>query len=551
MHTRSHTSRNVRGEGHPPIIPSQSEMLITQEALKAMMEETAARAAAEAVAQILAHHPRTDTGETTPKDRSTSHDPSKTTRRNGETCKEDESDGRTHRLPPRRESISLHTYARGSHTLNEQDSRLAVLPARHSPFTTAILAESVPVGVKIPNLPEYEGMGDPQDHLDKFYAKADLYDISEAAYCKIFRTTLSGRALAWFNKLPPRTIDSLEQLTHRFLHQFSINKKYPKTAAYLFTIIQKEGECLREYVQRFTQAVHEVPHVNHDLLAGIMQQNLRHRKFKESIAGKPPNTLEELLERAEKHIRIEEAIEPRYLGKRRREEERPEGTKREEKRTAQSPRLQYTPLKARLSDILVVAEQQGLLQPPRPMKENPKRQRSDKYCRFHKDKGHSTEDCFSLRAEIEKLIKRGYLGDYVDSFRSQQRSNKRPDDNRPSEQQRERVEKGKKPEQREENMPTGGIISVITGGPACGDSNNARKNLARAARRDQNFSCLTVTQSINEISTKDEEVFFGEEDLEASRGEHNDALIISATISNFWVKKILVDSGSSADINFS
>ncbi|XP_075504508.1 uncharacterized protein LOC142541949 [Primulina tabacum] len=99
-------------------------------------------------------------------------------------------------------------------------------------------------------------------------------------------------------------------------------------------------------------------------------------------------------------------------------------------------------------------------------------------------------------------------------------------------------------------MPTGGIISVITGGPSCGDSNKARKNLVRAARRDQNSSCLTVTQSINDISKKDEEAFFGEDDLEASRGEHNDALIISATISNFWVKKILVDSGSFADIIF-
>ncbi|XP_075475713.1 uncharacterized protein LOC142510123 [Primulina tabacum] len=99
-------------------------------------------------------------------------------------------------------------------------------------------------------------------------------------------------------------------------------------------------------------------------------------------------------------------------------------------------------------------------------------------------------------------------------------------------------------------MPTGGIISVITRGPTCGDSNNARKYLACAARCDQNSSRLAITLSINEISMKDEEVFFGEEDLEASRGEHNDALIISATISNFWVKKILVDSGSSADIIF-
>ncbi|XP_073153399.1 uncharacterized protein [Henckelia pumila] len=286
----------------------------------------------------------------------------------------------------------------------------AILPSRRSPFTDDILSEALPKGVKIPSLPEFDGTSDPQDHIDKFYAKADLYDITDAAYCKIFRTTLSGRALTWFNKLPSGSITNLEQLTDCFIQQFSINKKYPKTVAYLFTVIQKEGECLRDYVRRFTHAVHEVLLVNHDLLAGIMQQNLRHRKFKESIAGRPPKNLEELLERAEKYIRVEESVEPHYLNKRKREEDKLDIRKRDEKRTTQSPRLQNTPLNARLTDILVVAENQGLLRPPRPMQNNPKRQRSDKYCHFHKDKGHTTEDCFSLRAEIEKIIKHGHLG---------------------------------------------------------------------------------------------------------------------------------------------
>ncbi|KAL0415988.1 UNVERIFIED_CONTAM: hypothetical protein Slati_3430700 [Sesamum latifolium] len=34
------------------------------------------------------------------------------------------------------------------------------------------------------------------------------------------------------------------------------------------------------------------------------------------------------------------------------------------------------------------------------------------------------------------------------------------------------------------------------------------------------------------------------------RNQNNDALVISATLSNFWVKKVLVDSGSSVDIIF-
>ncbi|KAL0428922.1 UNVERIFIED_CONTAM: hypothetical protein Sradi_0518200 [Sesamum radiatum] len=138
------------------------------------------------------------------------------------------------------------------------------------------------------NLPEYDRTGDLQEHLDKFYAKFDWYDLSDAAYCKVFRTTLSKRALAWFNQLPVGTISSLEQLTQRFLHHFSMNKRVPKTAAFLFTIRQKENESLRDYMQRFVEAVHEVPHINYELLASIIQQNFLLGRFKESIAGKPP-----------------------------------------------------------------------------------------------------------------------------------------------------------------------------------------------------------------------------------------------------------------------
>ncbi|KAL0446565.1 UNVERIFIED_CONTAM: hypothetical protein Slati_1784400 [Sesamum latifolium] len=115
---------------------------------------------------------------------------------------------------------------------------LAVTPAKRSPFSMQILAEALPQGIRIPGLTDYDGTGDPEDHLDKFLAKADLLDMSDAGYCKIFRTTLSGRAMAWFNQLAAHTIESFEQLSQRFLHHFSINKRYPKTVSYLFTTVQ-------------------------------------------------------------------------------------------------------------------------------------------------------------------------------------------------------------------------------------------------------------------------------------------------------------------------
>ncbi|KAK4392688.1 hypothetical protein Sango_2046600 [Sesamum angolense] len=196
---------------------------------------------------------------------------------------------------PRRKAQAGTKQAIVEETKNIQAFPLAVAPPRRSPFATHILAEAIQSRIKIPNISEYDGTKYPQDHLDRFLAKADLIDISDAAYCKLFRTTLAGNAMTWFNQLPIGSIDNFEQLSQRFLHHFAINKRYPKAASYLFTVIQREQESLRDYVQRFSEAVLEVPHVNPELLASIMQQNLWRWRFRESIAEKPPATLDELL----------------------------------------------------------------------------------------------------------------------------------------------------------------------------------------------------------------------------------------------------------------
>ncbi|XP_012828845.1 PREDICTED: uncharacterized protein LOC105950072 [Erythranthe guttata] len=109
------------------------------------------------------------------------------------------------------------------------------------------------------------------------------------------------------NFLPTGSIDTFARLSTRFTSQFAINKQYAKTPTHLFSVVQRDNETLRNYIKHFVEAVHEVPSVGQDMLSGIMQQNLKPGRFKESIAGRPPDNLEELLNRAEKYVRIEEA----------------------------------------------------------------------------------------------------------------------------------------------------------------------------------------------------------------------------------------------------
>ncbi|KAK4400638.1 hypothetical protein Sango_1169900 [Sesamum angolense] len=214
-----------------------------------------------------------------------------------------------------------------------------------------------------------------------------------------------------------------------------------------------------------------------------------------------------------------------------REEEKEPKKKEERKRVPPTGFTHYTTLNASRGKTLVVAEQQGLIyQWSRKMKDNPKRVKSVKYCRFHWDRGHTTEECHHLMNEIEKLIQRGYLKEYINQGPSRQ-----PQDST-SVQTRNT-----------DNLPTAGVIAVISGGPTGGDSANARKALVRATRGNHWQAPIQV---YNVISEKQEEISFNSQDIDPMRNQNNDALVISATLANFLVKKVLVDSGNSADIIF-
>ncbi|KAK3007251.1 hypothetical protein RJ639_016151 [Escallonia herrerae] len=56
---------------------------------------------------------------------------------------------------------------------------------------------------------------------------------------------------------------------------------------------------------------------------------------------------------------------------------------------------------------------QDILKWPKPMRMPTDRRDAQVYCQFHKDHGHTTEECKVLRREIENLIARGHLKQFV------------------------------------------------------------------------------------------------------------------------------------------
>ena len=69
------------------------------------------------------------------------------------------------------------------------------------PFTEWIVEEPKPKDFVVPTFKQFDGKSDPVDHIFNFQQKVALETRNEAILCKVFSTTLTGPAWAWFSQL--------------------------------------------------------------------------------------------------------------------------------------------------------------------------------------------------------------------------------------------------------------------------------------------------------------------------------------------------------------
>ncbi|XP_035843947.1 uncharacterized protein LOC118490420 [Helianthus annuus] len=236
--------------------------------------------------------------------------------------------------------------------------------------------------IKMPaHIRTYDGMEDPEDHLQIFTGAARIEKWSNAECCLMFMQTLAGSARIWFNDLPARSIRSFNDLSKGFLANFSQQRRYVKDATVIFQIKQRDDESLREFIERYKKE--GLIYVGADekmRVAGFMNaitSKYLTRDFKKSLH----KTLEEALERAEAHIQGEEAVDIK------------DQRKRENSWRGSSP-----------------ARKKGNFN------SFDRRQKGSDH-RRSEEKGHHTNDCFQLKKRIEEAVKSGELAHLVKGVR--------------------------------------------------------------------------------------------------------------------------------------
>ena len=105
------------------------------------------------------------------------------------------------------------------------------------PFSQEIMDTVVPANT-IAVKSSFTGVEDPEAHLTAFHTQMMLSGGSDAVYCKVFMSTLSGTALDWFVSLPTGHITTFQQFSKMFVEQYIVNKAPPLVSYDMFDVRQ-------------------------------------------------------------------------------------------------------------------------------------------------------------------------------------------------------------------------------------------------------------------------------------------------------------------------
>ncbi|KAF2542288.1 hypothetical protein F2Q68_00032634 [Brassica cretica] len=282
-----------------------------------------------------------------------------------------------------------------------------------TPFVEGIASVEMPRKVSFPST------GDPDDHIAQYkqrmLAVALPKEFCEATMCKGFGSTLIGPALQWYINLSTKSISSLASLSDKFVEQFASSKTLEKTSDGLYKILQHQGEPLRDYIARFNQekvAVPEcrIPTAIYAFKRGLLPDG----GLNKELTMYPCNTMEDVLSRAWAQVKWEEDVASRAKAQPKQDQKFQYRTLEKEEGMLVSTWPDISHLSIFTPELVNVLRQMGQqVKWPQKMKAPDSLRNPGLWCDFHRDHGHKTEDCIALRIEVNELLQKGHLREFL------------------------------------------------------------------------------------------------------------------------------------------
>nr|XP_023896294.1 uncharacterized protein LOC112008189 [Quercus suber] len=286
--------------------------------------------------------------------------------------------------------------------------------------------------------------------------------------CRALPTTLKRPARVWFSKIPKNSVSSFEELSKLFVNNFIGGQRHKRSSSSLLTIEQGENESLRSFITRFNREALAVDEMDDKLLLVDFYNGINSNLFIHKLYKQEPQTMAELIHLAQNFMNAKDAVitKKRKRMKANTQRHPKQGPRQKKGRTEDrkgrdnkkaGPSVQnqqYMPLNIPLEQVLMQIKDDHSLKWPEKMKGDLNKRNRNNYCRFHRDHGHDTDECFDLKQQIENLIRQGKLRSFLG------RDHK-------DEKLKGKVEESSRPPFRE--------IRVIIGGSSTGQSSKSKK----------------------------------------------------------------------------
>ncbi|XP_070669108.1 uncharacterized protein [Malus domestica] len=405
-----------------------------------------------------------------------------------------------------------------------------------SPFADEIEQAEPPRKFSMPHFTSFKGDGDPERHLKHYRNAMVLYRNNDALMCKIFATTLQGEAQDWFHTLPARSILNFDDLSLVFTKEYSSYRSIKKKSDHLFNVKKNPKESLRDYVKRFKAEKAKIVGCDNSIASAAFQKGLPadHLLFGEMIM-KEDLTLADSFALAEKHALWDEARQaekapeqPRkeLAATQKKDEKQPNKGRQEFKRrdrptTKEGPMTNnYSKFSIPIHQILRDVKNEPWFKLPKQSKGDTSKLDHTKYCAFHRGPGHTTNDCYTWKNYLEKLVKEGKVDRYLDKPAEQQKRNADGDEEPPTKTIR--------------------INGIFAESEHLGATNNSKKRKIQQA--------LLISQ-VHAVDTQPGPIIgFTEQDAEGVDFPHDDALVVSVQLAHAIVDRMMVDNGSAVNL---
>nr|GEV12250.1 reverse transcriptase domain-containing protein [Tanacetum cinerariifolium] len=265
---------------------------------------------------------------------------------------------------------------------NEDDLTRPWMCEEENPFTPRIRNFESSQKTRMPkNVKMNDGMGDPEDHVKVFQAVAQVERWAIPTWCHMFNSTLIGVARVWFDELPPKSIDGYKDLRVEFLAYFMQQKKYARDPVEIYNIKQRDGETIEDFMERFKTETGRMKGAPECMRISRFMHRVNNLELTKWLNEHVPKTMEEMMITTISFIRGEATAASKKKG-------------------------HVTPKE-------ILTAEASKFQPPPPMVTLVEKRSSNKFCDFHNDKGHSTDECMQLKKQIEELVQAGKLSHLI------------------------------------------------------------------------------------------------------------------------------------------